>query len=55
MPRYLLFFIALALAPGIAPAQSTGGERWFKVELLVFSNRFASSVSEQWEATPALE
>jgi hypothetical protein len=55
MPKYLLSVIALALAPGIALGQSTQGERWFKVELLVFSNQVASSASEQWEATPTLE
>ena len=55
MPKYLLLTLALTLAPGPVLGQSVDGERWFKVELLVFSHQAPSSVSEQWEATPTLQ
>ncbi len=42
------------LPPCAAMAQDTDGQRWFRVELLVFSHEAGDTGNEQWEATPDL-
>ena len=49
VPRMTANTIALPAA-----AQDPVQERWFKVELMIFSHQAAPSGSEQWEPTPAL-
>ncbi len=52
----LICFMLFALLSGAeAWAQDSGDERWYKVELLVFSHETSPAGNEQWEATPALE
>ena len=52
LPLLLLSNLLFALP---AAAQDPIEDRWFKVELMIFSHRAAPSGSEQWEPTPRLE
>ena len=45
--------LSLLLA-GMAKGQESEQQRWFRVELLVFSHESGKGGSEAWEATPAL-
>jgi hypothetical protein len=49
----LLFSTLLFALP--AAAQDPIEDRWFKVELMIFSHQAAPSGSEQWEPTPMLD
>ncbi len=42
------------LLSGLAQGQGEPQQRWFRVELLVFSHESADAGAETWEATPAL-
>ncbi len=49
----LLCPILLFAMPAVA--QNTIEDRWFKVELMIFSHRAGTAGSEQWEPTPKLQ